>query len=66
MPTSGPVYQPTTVTYEQQPNDSSWTRPVSYLSQTVSNRRYLHKPMVQTAILITGLITIIIGKHKKI
>lgn len=34
MPTSGPVYQPTTVSYEQQ---SEWSRPGSYLSQTVSN-----------------------------
>lgn len=33
MPASGPVYQPTTVSYEQQ---SEWSRPGSYLSQTVS------------------------------
>ncbi|XP_054282560.1 uncharacterized protein LOC128999861 isoform X4 [Macrosteles quadrilineatus] len=32
MPTSGPVYQPTTVSYEQQ---NEWSRPGSYLSQTV-------------------------------
>uniref|UniRef100_A0A0A9Y067 DNA-directed RNA polymerase III subunit RPC3 n=2 Tax=Lygus hesperus TaxID=30085 RepID=A0A0A9Y067_LYGHE len=34
MPTSGPVYQPTTVSYEQQ---NEWPRPGSYLSQTVSS-----------------------------
>ncbi|XP_039289737.1 uncharacterized protein LOC111064318 isoform X4 [Nilaparvata lugens] len=34
MPASGPVYQPTTVGYEQQ---NEWSRPGSYLSQTVSN-----------------------------
>uniref|UniRef100_A0A1B6DDG9 Uncharacterized protein n=1 Tax=Clastoptera arizonana TaxID=38151 RepID=A0A1B6DDG9_9HEMI len=34
MPASGPVYQPTTVSYEQQ---NEWSRPGSYLSQTVSN-----------------------------
>lgn len=34
MPTSGPVYQPTTVSYEQQ---NEWSRPGSYLSQTVSS-----------------------------
>ncbi|XP_075230503.1 uncharacterized protein LOC142329688 [Lycorma delicatula] len=33
MPASGPVYQPTTVGYEQQ---NEWSRPGSYLSQTVS------------------------------
>ncbi|XP_046660081.1 uncharacterized protein LOC124354008 isoform X2 [Homalodisca vitripennis] len=33
MPASGPVYQPTTVSYEQQ---GEWSRPASYLSQTVS------------------------------
>lgn len=34
MPASGPVYQPTTVSYEQQ---NEWSRPGSYLSQTMSN-----------------------------
>ncbi|BES99196.1 Hypothetical protein NTJ_12013 [Nesidiocoris tenuis] len=34
MPPSGPVYQPTTVSYEQQ---SDWPHAGSYLSQTVSN-----------------------------
>lgn len=37
MPTSSPVYQPTTVTYESQSPPERWTnRPVSYLSATVS------------------------------
>ncbi|XP_014248779.1 uncharacterized protein LOC106666237 isoform X2 [Cimex lectularius] len=35
MPASGPVYQPTTVSYEQQ---NEWSRPGSYLSQTVPTR----------------------------
>lgn len=37
MPTSSPVYQPTTVTYESTSPPERWTnRPVSYLSATVS------------------------------
>lgn len=31
MPTTGPVYQPTTVSYEQQ---GEWTSPTGFLAQT--------------------------------
>ncbi|XP_063235232.1 uncharacterized protein LOC134538128 [Bacillus rossius redtenbacheri] len=56
MPPSGPVYQPTTVTYEQQ---SDWT-PVSYLSQTVGNG--MNRPRcVQWVLLILGLFTLAAG-----
>ncbi|XP_026324773.1 uncharacterized protein LOC113233786 [Hyposmocoma kahamanoa] len=36
MPTSA-VYQPTTVTYEQQPSDQRWNCPISYFSRRVTN-----------------------------
>ncbi|CAH2037292.1 unnamed protein product, partial [Iphiclides podalirius] len=36
MPTSA-VYQPTTVTYEQQPNDQRWNCPISYFSRRVTS-----------------------------
>ncbi|CAG9786084.1 unnamed protein product [Diatraea saccharalis] len=36
MPTSA-VYQPTTVTYEQQPNDQRWNCPMSYFSRRVTS-----------------------------
>lgn len=36
MPTSA-VYQPTTVTYEQQPTDQRWNCPISYFSRRVTN-----------------------------
>ncbi|CAG9135020.1 unnamed protein product [Plutella xylostella] len=36
MPT-GAVYQPTTVTYEQQPEDSRWNCPISYFSRRVTS-----------------------------
>ncbi|CAK1596310.1 unnamed protein product [Parnassius mnemosyne] len=36
MPTSA-VYQPTTVTYEQQPNDQRWNCPISYFSHRVTS-----------------------------
>ncbi|GBP18097.1 hypothetical protein EVAR_12876_1 [Eumeta japonica] len=36
MPT-GAVYQPTTVTYEQQPTDQRWNCPISYFSRRVTS-----------------------------
>ncbi|KAL4716251.1 hypothetical protein ACJJTC_004745 [Scirpophaga incertulas] len=36
MPTSA-VYQPTTVTYEQQPNNQRWNCPMSYFSHRVTS-----------------------------
>ncbi|XP_028178053.1 uncharacterized protein LOC114365633 [Ostrinia furnacalis] len=36
MPTSA-VYQPTTVTYEQQPSDQRWNCPMSYFSRRVTS-----------------------------
>ncbi|XP_075973694.1 uncharacterized protein LOC142974979 [Anticarsia gemmatalis] len=36
MPTSA-VYQPTTVTYEQQPTDQRWNCPISYFSRRVTS-----------------------------
>ncbi|XP_067015162.1 uncharacterized protein [Anabrus simplex] len=56
MPASGPVYQPTTVTYEQQ---SDWT-PVSYLSQTVNNGVNRTK-CLQWFLLVLGLFCLAAG-----
>ncbi|KAJ8897687.1 hypothetical protein PR048_003037 [Dryococelus australis] len=56
MPPSGPVYQPTTVTYEQQ---SDWM-PVSYLSQTVGNGMNRSRCM-QWFLLIVGLFILAAG-----
>lgn len=56
MPACGPVYQPTTVTYEQQ-ND--WT-PVSYLSQTISNGVNRTR-CLQWLILVLGLFALAAG-----
>lgn len=84
MPVSGPVYQPTTVQYEQQqpqqlqqpgnggqqqqmlqqqpggpmgpggPGQQNWTRPVSYLSQTVASPPNKAR-MMQWFILLLGI-----------
>jgi len=54
MPTSGPVYQPTTVGYEQQ---SEWSRPGSYLSQTVNGG----PRCVQWVVLAIGIFSISAG-----
>ncbi|XP_049774402.1 uncharacterized protein LOC126162148 isoform X2 [Schistocerca cancellata] len=56
MPASGPVYQPTTETYEQQ---RDWTR-VSYLSQTVSNGINRTK-CLQWVTLVLGLFALAAG-----
>ncbi|XP_044732876.1 uncharacterized protein LOC123295552 isoform X2 [Chrysoperla carnea] len=67
MPASGPVYQPTTVTYEQQTPENgnagptaTWTRPVSYLSQTVSSHPNRAR-FVQWITLILGICLIASG-----
>jgi uncharacterized protein YjeT (DUF2065 family) len=57
MPASGPVYQPTTVTYEQQ-ND--WT-PISNLSQTLFRNGSIRTRCIQWALLILGLIALAAG-----
>lgn len=57
MPNSGPVYQPTTVSYEQQNEWSS--QPRSYLAQTVN--RVNNPRCVQWSLLALGLVSIAIG-----
>jgi len=57
MPASGPVYQPTTVTYEQQ---SDWT-PISNLSQSLFRNSSIRARYIQWALLILGLITLAAG-----
>jgi len=57
MPASGPVYQPTTVTYEQQ---SDWT-PISNLSQSLFRNSSIRTRCIQWALLILGLITLAAG-----
>jgi uncharacterized protein YjeT (DUF2065 family) len=57
MPASGPVYQPTTVTYEQQ-ND--WT-PISNLSQALFRNGSVRTRCIQWALLIPGLLTLAAG-----
>lgn len=57
MPTSGPVYQPTTVSYEQQNEWSS--QPRSYLAQTVN--RVNNPRCVQWSLLALGLVSVAIG-----
>jgi len=57
MPASGPVYQPTTVTYEQQ---SDWT-PISNLSQSLFRNSFIRTRCIQWALLILGLITLAAG-----
>lgn len=57
MPASGPVYQPTTVTYEQQ---SDWT-PISNLSQSLFRNSSIRTRCIQWALLILGLTTLAAG-----
>jgi len=57
MPASGPVYQPTTVTYEQQ---SDWT-PISNLSQSLFRNSSVRMRCIQWALLILGLIALAAG-----
>jgi formate hydrogenlyase subunit 3/multisubunit Na+/H+ antiporter MnhD subunit len=57
MPASGPVYQPTTVTYEQQ---SDWT-PISNLSQSLFRNSTIRTRCIHWALLILGVITLAAG-----
>ncbi|PSN34106.1 hypothetical protein C0J52_14189 [Blattella germanica] len=57
MPASGPVYQPTTVTYEQQ-ND--WT-PISQLSQSLFGNGSGRTRCIQWTLLVIGLLTLAAG-----
>ncbi|XP_046394634.1 uncharacterized protein LOC124162208 isoform X3 [Ischnura elegans] len=57
MPASGPVYQPTTVSYEQQ---SDWT-PTGYLSQTVSSSLPSRGKCLQWLVLAIGVLTFAAG-----
>ncbi|XP_071443284.1 uncharacterized protein [Hetaerina americana] len=57
MPASGPVYQPTTVSYEQQ---SDWA-PSGYLSQTVSSSLPSRGKCLQWLILAIGILTLAAG-----
>lgn len=52
MPASGPVYQPTTITYNQ---ESDWA-PMRFLTQNVFRPRVVH-----WAVLILGLMTLAAG-----
>lgn len=70
MPTSSPVYQPTTVTYESTSPPERWTnRPVSYLSATVSRTArgpcgtpcLPHRGCLPYALLCLGLLTLAAG-----
>lgn len=57
MPATGPVYQPTTVSYEQQ---SDWT-PTGYLSQTVGNNLPSRNKCLQWLVLAIGILTLAAG-----
>lgn len=57
MPASGPVYQPTTVGYEQQ---NEWSRPGSYLSQTMSGG-FLSTLCVQLILLASAVFSLLVG-----
>lgn len=66
MPTSSPVYQPTTVTYESTSPPERWTnRPVSYLSATVSRTArgpcLPHRGCLPYVLLCLGLLTLAAG-----
>ncbi|CAG9584755.1 unnamed protein product [Danaus chrysippus] len=59
MPTSA-VYQPTTVTYEQQPNDQRWNCPISYFSRRVTSS--LNRALcIRVALCLLGSTFFIIG-----
>lgn len=70
MPTSSPVYQPTTVTYESTSPPERWSnRPVSYLSATVSrtargpcgSQCFPSRGCLPYALLALGLLTLAAG-----
>ncbi|XP_047505125.1 uncharacterized protein LOC125049731 [Pieris napi] len=59
MPTSA-VYQPTTVTYEQQPTDQRWNCPISYFSRRVTSS--LNRAVcIRLALCLLGSTLFIIG-----
>lgn len=60
MPASGPVYQPTTVTYEQQ-NDWTPIEAISNLSQSLFPNGSFRTRCIQWALLIFGLVTLCAG-----
>lgn len=61
MPGSGPVYQPTTVSYETRPGTGAGG---GLLAQTTaaSSLKMLRKPAAQMAVLVFGLISLAAGK----
>lgn len=62
MPTSA-VYQPTTVTYEQQPNDQRWNCPMSYFSRRVTSS--LNRTnCVRIGLCLLGSTLFIVGKSQ--
>lgn len=64
MPTSA-VYQPTTVTYEQQPADQRWNCPISYFSRRVTNS--LNRTVwVRIGLCLLGSTLSIVGKYLEI
>ncbi|XP_026724893.1 uncharacterized protein LOC113491891 [Trichoplusia ni] len=66
MPTSA-VYQPTTVTYEQQPTDQRWNCPISYFSRRMAsswNRTVCTRVsmcLVGSIFFIIGTVLVIVG-----
>lgn len=66
MPGSGPVYQPTTVSYETRPGAGSGNGSGGggLLAQTAaaSSLKMLRKPAAQVSVLIFGLISLAAGK----
>ncbi|KAF9815375.1 hypothetical protein SFRURICE_011527, partial [Spodoptera frugiperda] len=59
MPTSA-VYQPTTVTYEQQPTDQRWNCPISYFSRRMASS-WNRAVCLRVGLCLTGSILFIIG-----
>lgn len=58
MPTSGPVYQPTTVSYEQQ--NGAWMRPGAFISHSLGSR--IRSPrFLQWILLILMIVCFIVG-----
>ena len=62
MPGSGPVYQPTTVSYETRPGTGAAG---GLLAQTTaaSSMKMLRKPAAQMSVLIFGLISLAAGRY---
>lgn len=60
MPASA-VYQPTTVTYEQQPTDQRWNCPISYFSRRVTSSMN-RAVCIRLALCLLGSTLFIIGE----